>query len=118
MVYGRIESFKRIVDQLNPSYFWFWLQGNAISRARGIKGFVFDLQVGEVTIQTELAILPEERHKGLMHRDRLVPRECFSFLNKRSLTLDEKCTRNHWMVGYFFRLREFYWKFMRLNLLI
>ena len=35
------------------------------------KNVLFDLQVGEISIQTELALLPEERLKGLMHRDRL-----------------------------------------------
>ena len=35
------------------------------------KNVLFDLQVGEISIQTELALLPEERRKGLMHRDRL-----------------------------------------------
>lgn len=68
-----------------------------------LKDLFFDLQVGEVTIQTELAILPEERHKGLMHRDRLEDGEgmFFVFENAAPQRFWMKNTRIPLDIGYF-----------------
>ena len=67
---------------LTLAIFGFGCKETQSPELEALKDLFFDLQVGEVTIQTELAILPEERHKGLMHREIgwKTVRECFSFL--------------------------------------
>ena len=52
------------------------------------KNVLFDLQVGEISIQTELALLPEERRKGLMHRDRLDEGKGMFFIFEKALALN------------------------------
>lgn len=63
----------------------------------------FNIQVGEVFIQAEIAATPEEREKGLMYRDSLEPGNGMLFIFEKS------AKRRFWMkntripldIGYF-----------------
>lgn len=53
------------------AFFGFGCKETQSPKLSATKGLFFDLHVGKIAIQTELAILPKERYKGLMYRDRL-----------------------------------------------
>ena len=88
---------------LTLAIFGFGCKETQSPELRATNDLYFNLQVGKVSIQTEIAILPEERQKGLMYRDRLKYGEgmFFIFENAAPQHFWMKNTRIPLDIGYF-----------------
>ena len=89
---------------------FFWSSGcknpiseNSLSVKESKEDIFFDLKLGETKFKVEVAVLPKEREKGLMYRDRIGPKEGMLFVFK------EGSIQRFWMkntripldIGYF-----------------
>ena len=88
---------------LTLAFFGFGCKETQSPKLSASNDLFFDLQVGKITIQTELAILPEERYRGLMYRDRLKDGTgmFFIFENGTPQRFWMKNTRIPLDIGYF-----------------
>ena len=80
-------------------------EGNSQSESKNLqnKNRLFTFKIGNQSIKAELAVLPEERQKGLMFREKLKAGEGMLFIfenaNKREFWM--KNTKIHLDIGYF-----------------